>query len=488
MTALLCRRGVLPRHGGGGENMPFTLFFRLFIPVVRERGSRRIRPVVLPAGIVKDDMTTDKTDRQAQIRDLAAQIMGLAHDGILINMRFLDVALSKLKTECREQTGAHLFDGAGLYYDPVLLLRQYRNEPNYAARLYLHTLLHCIFYHGFETDKLDPEYWDMATDIAVENTILDIDLHSARMSSDDMLRSRLEVLEKQAGGLTAEKIYRHFRIEGPSEKAKEEWHKLCHYDEHIYRDRREELELSQAEWRKVSERIKADLKSFSRNRDNAESIEQNLREATRERYDYTDFLRRFMVTGESMQVNDDEFDYIYYTYGLDTYGNMPLVEPLEYKDSNKIKDFVIALDTSASCRGKVVQAFLQKTYNIMQESENFFSKINVHIIQCDSEVRQDTKITERKEFDAFMEQGKLTGFGSTDFRPVFEYVETLREAHEFDELKGLLYFTDGYGIYPENMPDYDVAFVFLHEDENAPKVPPWAIRIVLDEEDLEGET
>lgn len=68
---------------------------------------------------------------------------------------------------------------------------------------------------------------------------------------------------------------------------------------------------------------------------------------------------------------------------------------------------------------------------------------------------------------------------------MFAYVENLQEKQEFDNLKGLLYFTDGYGIYPERMPDYDVAFVFLQEDENAPKTPPWAIKIVLDEEELE---
>lgn len=426
-------------------------------------------------------------DRQFQIRSLAGEVMRLAHDGILINMRFLDVALSKLKTVCREQTGAHLFDGSTLYYDPAHLLLQYQTAPHYAARLYLHTLLHCIFYHGRTTDKMNRVYWDLATDIAVEHTIVDMGLHLTELPSDDLLQNRLALLRKQAGGLTAEKLYRHFRIEEPSEKAVQEWHRLCHYDEHIYWDRQEELELSQAEWRRISERIKADLKSFSRDRNNAESIEQNLKEATRERYDYTDFLRKFMVMGETVQVNDDEFDYIYYTYGLQTYGNLPLVEPLEYKDSNKIKDFVIALDTSASCRGEIVQAFLQKTYNILQNGENFFTKINVHILQCDSEVRQDTKITGREAFDDFLAHGKLTGFGSTDFRPVFDYVEKLREKQEFDNLKGLLYFTDGYGIYPERMPDYDVTFVFLHEDENAPKVPPWAIRIVLDEEALEEE-
>ncbi len=428
---------------------------------------------------------TSRDDRQLQIRNIAGEVMRLAHDGILINMRFLDVALSRLKVVCREQTGAHLFDGMMLHYDPALLLGQYKSAPHYAARLYLHTLLHCIFYHGRNTDKLNRAYWDMATDIAVEHTIVDMGLHLTRLPSDDLLQNRLELLHKQAGGLTAEKLYRHFRVEEPSKKAMEEWHKLCHYDEHIYWDRQEELDLSQAEWRRLSERIKADLKSFSRDRDNAESMEQNLREATRERYDYTDFLRKFMVMGETVQVNDDEFDYIYYTYGLQTYGNMPLVEPLEYKDSNKIRDFVIALDTSASCRGEIVQAFLQKTYNILQAGENFFSKINVHILQCDSEVRQDTKITRREEFDDFLVHGKLTGFGSTDFRPVFAYVENLQEKQEFDNLKGLLYFTDGYGIYPERMPDYDVAFVFLQEDENAPKTPPWAIKIVLDEEELE---
>ncbi len=425
-----------------------------------------------------------RADRQLQIRKIADEIMGLAHDGILINMRFLDVALSRLNVECREQMGAHLFDGMALYYDPALLLQQYRNAPHYAARLYLHTLLHGIFSHALSADKLNRTYWDLATDIAVEHTILDWNLHLTSLSSDDLLQSRMDVLEKQAGGLTAERLYRHFRIEEPSEKAMQEWHKLCHYDEHRYWDRQEELELSQAEWRKISERIKADLKSFSKEKNSAESMEENLKEATRQRYDYTDFLRRFMAMGETVQVNDDEFDYIYYTYGLHTYGNMPLVEPLEYKDSKKIKDFVIAIDTSASCRGEVVQAFLQKTYNIMQASENFFRKVNVHILQCDSEVRQDVKITEQKEFDDFMAHGKLTGFGSTDFRPAFSYIEKLQKEQEFDDLKGLLYFTDGYGIYPEHMPDYDVAFVFLQEDENAPKVPPWAIKIVLDEEEV----
>lgn len=429
--------------------------------------------------------TQENAGREQKIQQVADKILQLAHDGLLINMRFLDVALSKLPVACRAGMGAHVFDGAGLTCDPELLIRQYEREAALPVRLYLHALLHAVFYHGFQTDKMNSAYWDMATDIAVEATILDMDLHLVKLQEDEELTSRLALLKKQAGGLTAEKVYRHFRIEEPSSKAVSEWKRLCKRDEHIYWNRKEELALSQAEWRKISERIRADLKSFSKDKNRGEGMTENLEEAVRERYDYTSFLKRFMAMGEALRVNDEEFDHIFYTYGLKTYGNMPLVEPLEYQESHKIKDFVIAIDTSASCRGATVQAFLRKTYNIMQESENFFSKINVHIIQCDSEVQQDVKITRREEFDAFLQNGKLTGFGSTDFRPVFEYVDELIRAGEFEDLKGLLYFTDGYGIYPEWMPPYDAAFVFLKEDDNAPAVPPWAIRIVLEEEDLE---
>ncbi len=422
-------------------------------------------------------------EKADKISELAYKVIRLAHDGLLVNMRFLDVALSKLKLEERREMGGFAFDGATLYYDPQILLAAYKKEPAYVVRLYLHVLLHAVFFHSFQTDKLEREYWDLATDIAVEHTVLDMGLHIASLESDMLLQNRLAVLKKQAGKLTAEKLYRHFRIEQPSSKAYREWRELCHYDEHIYWERKEELTLSQTEWRKISERVKADLKSFSKDKNNAESMEENLKEATREKYDYTDFLRRFMVMGETIQTSDDEFDYIYYTYGLSRYGNMPLVEPLEYKDANKIKDFVIAIDTSASCRGELVQAFLKKTYQIMRQGENFFSKINVHIIQCDNEVQSDTKITCPEDFDRFLSFGKLRGFGSTDFRPVFDYVETLKQEGEFDNLKGLLYFTDGYGIYPGQMPDYDTAFIFLNEDYDAPDVPPWAIRIVLDNDE-----
>ena len=150
----------------------------------------------------------------------------------------------------------------------------------------------------------------------------------------------------------------------------------------------------------------------------------------------------------------------------------------------RIREFVIAIDTSGSVAGDLVQTFLQKTYNILLSTESFFSKINLHIVQCDAEVQEHVKITSPKEFDEYLKNMKIRGLGGTDFRPVFQLVDRLIEEKEFTNLKGLIYFTDGYGDFPAKMPDYETAFVFIEEEYNNYDVPPWAIKLILRKDEI----
>ena len=83
-----------------------------------------------------------------------------------------------------------------------------------------------------------------------------------------------------------------------------------------------------------------------------------------------------------------------------------------------------------------------------------------------------------------MKTMKIYGLGGTDFRPVFDFVDRLIDEGEFTNLKGLIYFTDGYGTFPARKPSYDTAFVFLDNEYNNPNVPPWAIKLVLQDEDI----
>lgn len=433
---------------------------------------------------MENKVNSPRTD---QINKLADQVLSLARDNILVSLRFLDAALAQLKIKAKTGSGCMATDGAFLYYDPVYVLQEYQKDPKRITRNYLHILMHCVFYHSFQYDKVEADIWDLAADIAVENTIMDMQLAAVTLSTDGDGTGKLTVLKEDAGGLTAEKLYRYFKRNPLTPTERQELRDLFEKDIHTLWKPREELVVTGEQWKKISERVKADMKSFTKGKKGAESLTKNLEEATRDRYDYSEILRKFTVMGEDITVNDEEFDYIYYTYGLNYYGNLPLVEPLEYREAHKVKEFVIAIDTSASCRGAIVRAFLNRTYSILKSTENFFHKINVHIIQCDHEIQSDTKITNEEEFETFMKYGKLRGFGATDFRPVFDYVEQLKNQGEFENLKGLIYFTDGYGIYPERMPDFDVIFAFLDEDDNRAPVPPWSMKVVLDGDELEEE-
>lgn len=432
---------------------------------------------------MKQEESQKQREKQEQARQLAAQVWNLSRDSILINMRFLDVAISGLSPVPKEGLGGVACDGTSVFYDPVFLLKKYMEEPACIIRLQLHVLMHCIFHHSYQAHVLEDKVWDLAADIAVEAAILELDLKQGSLNSDDSCRETLLFLKEKAGGLTAEKLYRFFKKCSPEEiRGLRLSDSFCR-DMHLFWKEEERLELSRNQWEKISERVKTDLKAFSKGKHQSETMMKSLLEAAKERFDYENILRRFCVLGENARLNDEEFDYVYYTYGLSVYGNMPFVEPLEYKEEKKIKEFVIALDTSASCQGTVLKDFLKRTYSILRETESFFEKVNVHIVQCDSQIRGDVKITDSRDFETFLKKEPIRGLGTTDFRPVFTYIEELKQSGEFENLKGLIYFTDGYGVYPERMPDYEVIFAFPGGDENRPQIPPWAIRVIFEEQE-----
>ena len=457
---------------------------------------------------------TAMNEQQLEKRNkLAGDVLRLSRNTLLVNLRFLDMALSRLKPVATDLTTL-CTDGEYLAYDPMFILRRYKQEKEVPVRDYLHVVFHCVFRHMYIHSLMNQTVWDLVCDIAVEQMITDLGLKSTCAARERAQQAVIRKLREKYKVITAERLYRCFLDADIPEDELLRMRELFKADDHSlwYLPPEEKMRLSaqlrlsagegegegeesadgsgsaaamEADWEMISQRMQQDIEMFSKQQGNtAGDLMQNLQSVNREKYDYSSFLKKFAVMGEAMKINDDEFDYVYYTYGLKLYEKMPLIEPLEYKDVKRIREFVIAIDTSGSVAGETVQRFLQKTYNILQESESFFSKINVHIIQCDAEIQEDAKITCREDFDEYLKTMKIRGLGGTDFRPVFSYVDELIHNKEFNNLKGLIYFTDGYGDFPAKKPDYETAFVFLDDEMNNYDVPPWAIKLVLQNEEI----
>ena len=471
------------------------------------------------------------------VNDLARQVLFYSKNAVIMDLRFMESAMSRLRP--RPYEGTIGTDTRCLYYDPAFILRTFqgvdadgvriydtdREAENAITRSYLHTVMHCVFQHPFIGRDTRQDVWDLACDIAVEEMLRELNVRSIDVSMEYTQNQFISALPGKVKYMTAEHLYQFFMEHQISTEDCAALRQLFLHDDHSmwytqgsgsqgddagegadglppgcarfmkiigegWDDDSVPLmsaEEAGATWDKLSQQIHVDLETFSKEHGaRASNMLQNLKALHRERYDYSAFLKKFAVIGEVMHIDEDSFDYNFYTYGLKLYENIPLIEPLEYREEKRIREFVIAIDTSGSVMGSTVQAFIQKTYNILKQTENFHNKVNIHIIQCDANIQEDHKITSQEDFDAYLKEMTLRGFGGTDFRPVFEYVDRLIDQKEFTDLRGLIYFTDGYGTFPKRKPRYKTAFVFLDDEYQIPEVPIWAIKLVLENKDIEA--
>lgn len=419
--------------------------------------------------------------------DLGRRILASARNELYLKLKLLDLALGSLPFSAGQAEPAGT-DGEALYFTPDSLMRLYQKNRSYVIRIYLHILLHCLFCHPFDRKGRKEELWSLACDVAVEALIDRLHLRCAHIPSGAFRKSCIARLEKELSVLTAEGICRELEKYALSDAERNRWEKEFHLDDHRLwtQGRRPGVQNpNRQRWEDIRERMQTEIALFSREASEGEGdLMEQLRISSRPRYDYREFLRKFTALREEMQVDPDSFDYIFYHYGMELYGNMPLIEPQETREVRRIEEFVIVIDTSMSCRGELVRRFLEETYQVLSETESFFKNARIHILQCDERVQSDVMLTNAGELKRYMEHFTLKGGGGTDFRPAFAYVEDQMARKRYGRLRGLLYFTDGYGVFPVKMPPFETAFVFLQNQYRDVDVPPWAIKLILGEQEL----
>ncbi len=439
-------------------------------------------------------------------KQLAMEIINVARDEILFSMPYLTRALLYMPVVFYEdeiEEGVTIgfgSDGENLYVIAEMVIKRYMEDPHSIAHMLLHTLFHCLYQHPFHYETMHFDHWDLASDMAVEYVIANLNMNFTSLDDDHARSVVLEAMKAKSHNMNAESIYSY--LNHHSDEAKEFLKKreLFCFDVHQHwmsKDVEGKIYLGDDQsyaaktkvndqWKKMERAVQTEILSFEKTQGYEPGSLSKLFEGDcYSEYDYSEFLRKFAVMSEEIRVNHEEFDYVYYNYGIEMYGNMPLIEPLEYREDNKIRDFVVAIDTSGSVQGSLVQNFLRKTWAMLQSEENFFYDVNIHILQCDSKIQSDVTIHNQQEFDAYMKHVQLKGFGGTDFRPVFQHVNTMIANGRIKDLRGLIYYTDGKGIFPEVAPDYKTAFIFVDNGFMQPNVPAWAIRLILPVEEFE---
>lgn len=436
--------------------------------------------------------------------ELSTKILDSAKQELFIAMRYLFAPLNLLNYERNRMISFVATDGEKLYYNPMQLIRRYQDSQVSINRTYIHMVFHCMFKHVYEKDVRDEEIWNLACDIAVEYLIDGIELSCVMLPENSDRLKVYAALEKRCVVMSAVNIYSILMLKMRSEADMLTATGLFYVDDHCYwrcqnRDnadsdnddensnRHREGDDSQDEkrWEEAARQMQTAYMAGNGRGDRKGGLRKALGAATHSKTSYRDFLKRFVTVRETVHTDLDSFDYGYYSYGLMVYGNMPLIEENEYREESGIEDFVIVLDTSGSCALSLTKRFVTVTLDVLETSGNFFDNMNLHIIQCDNEVQSDTVIRTQEDAEAFRRDFNIKGFGGTDFRPAFNYVNKLRQAGDLKRIRGLLYFTDGYGVYPANRQDYDVAFVYMGDYDADREVPGWVIRLDIDEAQLE---
>ena len=563
---------------------------------------------------------------QGSLNDLGSRILNQSRYELSLSMRHLARALDRLPYEMDFNTQRMGTEGERIHFHPEFIFQLFMESPQKLNRLYMHSLLHCLFRHMFKNEDKKEELWNMACDIHVEYVLDSLDVDLLKRPAGEYRENTFQSLEEKIKTLSAERIYQYLEETDLDYEAWERLEREFYKDDHVFwkvidredapgeegegdgdgaplpmpedftpnesssqdskpsedtsaqngassegeskeeknqeagnqepenrgsenqgaenqesenrgadnpdsenqgaenpgeakqgeekqgegsssgekqeekreaerkpkeQEQREEREAKKKrdelskEWEDISKRTEQEIEHSSKEKQEEQgSLAWFLRLEQKKYTDFRDFLRRLSVDREEMEVDLDSFDYGYYYYGLEQYGNMPLIEENEYREGRKLQELVIAIDTSHSTKGEMVKGFLEETAGILKQKDAFFQKVKVHILECDDELRKDICLENVEDLEQYSKNFAVKGGYGTDFRPVFRYVSDLQKRGELKNLKGLMYFTDGKGRYPKEAPPYVTAFVFPKgEDIDDDNVPFWAMKLYQREKD-----
>lgn len=203
---------------------------------------------------------------------------------------------------------------------------------------------------------------------------------------------------------------------------------------------------------------------------------QTVQEQKGKTMDYQDLLTSLQKLGTTCG-EEDALDLMYYSYGLELYGNIPLVEPLEEGERPSLDTVVVAVDTSGSCVDDLPH-FLHETRKLLMQLHTTTKVSQVWYMECDTKIQKKVMYNESEIDGALSVKHDFKGGGGTDFRPVFQRLAAYEK--KGGRISCLLYYTDGCGTYPKEKADFPCYFISSDGFEGPwTRLPEWITGVQL---------
>ena len=271
--------------------------------------------------------------------ELGIHILENVRNELYYYFPYLDGAFACISGKGSEETRTIGTDGEFFLFSPEYLLELYVKKPEAVRRGYLHMLLHCLYLHLFRENQEDRRLWNLACDIAVEQIISREKIPVLETGGNEK-KIRKKVFHMLGNGAdSAEKICQKLKDQVFPFRL-EEMEEAFHFDDHSLWDActGEKGKRTKEKWNKLLSYTAANRQDHRKRRGSQKGDQKEEAGTVRSgRYDYKKFLRQFSVLREEVELDTESFDYIFYNYGMEHYGNLPLIEPLEYKEVNRLE-------------------------------------------------------------------------------------------------------------------------------------------------------
>jgi len=352
---------------------------------------------------------------------------------LLVEYPYFGTLASKLELKINDDIEAFKSNGVTLECNSDYLDKLELSELEF---VFANGAMHSTLAHESRKNNRSGWLWQMATDMAINDMLVE---NSLDMPYGAQYRKRFS-------GMYAEEIYAELK------------------DDILREDEGLEYEAQESE----------DIEDNQQNKQREQSSEQLQEEILQEQLlaeEAISLLEREFKKGEAPAYIERFFKLDYEgkidwreelksaldRYFRDDYTLLPPSKKLLsygiYLPSSISQTFrlVIAVDSSGSIDENLLNEFLNEVNFLMSLVQNY----KIELLICDDKIH-----SHRTFYSGDSLEVELKGGGGTDFRPVFEHVQC-----EFDDVKLLLYFTDLEGVFPKELPNYEVKWVTKKEKE-----------------------